>query len=561
MTAEPTVPPRAYHDLYTCNGQQLKQLTEAAITWLETNCEIINALNVFPIPDGDTGTNMLLTMQAAYREIEARSEKNVGKVAQAIAHGALMGARGNSGVILSQIWRGFARSLDNYETFDTTQFARALRESAETAYRGAVRPVEGTILTVIKDCAATAEDAAPRHHELRALLERIVHTAQLSLARTPDLLPVLKQAGVVDAGGKGLVILFEGMLRFLRGQPLDHPVEAVVKPLDLAAVGAAMNSIEPGQEWEVIVDFKPRGTLHLPTLYKRLEALGTAIQVGEGDGLYRVHIHLLKARRHEPIELAEELGTITKVSMENLLAQVSELTAEPLPLTPVAPGQIGVVAVSPGDGLSRVLASLGAAAIVGGGQAQNPSTEEILKAVNDLPTDRIIILPNNKNIIMAAQQAAAFAQRETHTPKQVRVVPTRSVPQGIAALMQFTPTGGLDEVEANMNRSLGQVQTGEVTQATRSVELNGVQVDEGQIIGLHNGQLKVSSDTLTDAVFKLLDKMDAADHEVITLYYGAEVAEADAEQLAAAIGERYPEAAVEFHFGGQPHYYYIISVE
>jgi len=247
--------------------------------------------------------------------------------------------------------------------------------------------------------------------------------------------------------------------------------------------------------------------------------------------------------------------------MENLLAQVSELTAEPLPLTPVAPGQIGVVAVSPGDGLSRVLASLGAAAIVGGGQAQNPSTEEILKAVNDLPTDRIIILPNNKNIIMAAQQAAAFAQRETHTPKQVRVVPTRSVPQGIAALMQFTPTGGLDEVEANMNRSLGQVQTGEVTQATRSVELNGVQVDEGQIIGLHNGQLKVSSDTLTDAVFKLLDKMDAADHEVITLYYGAEVAEADAEQLAAAIGERYPEAAVEFHFGGQPHYYYIISVE
>jgi len=372
---------------------------------------------------------------------------------------------------------------------------------------------------------------------------------------------VLKQAGVVDSGGKGLTILLEGMLRFLRGQPLDQPVDAVVKPLNLAAVGAAMNSIEPGQEWEVIVDFKPKGAVHLPTLYKRLEKLGTAIQVGEGDGLYRVHIHLLKARRHEPLELAEELGTITNVSMENLLAQVNGLTAEPLPLMPVAPGQIGVVAVSPGDGLSRVLASLGAAAIVGGGQTQNPSTEEILKAINDLPTDRIIILPNNKNIIMAAQQAAAFAQRETHTPKQVRVVPTRSVPQGIAALMQFAPTGALEDVEAGMNRSLGHVQTGEVTQATRSVELNGVQVDEGQIIGLHNGQLKISSDTLTGAVFKLLNEMDAAAHEVITLYYGAEVAEADAEQLAAAIGERYPGAAVEFHFGGQPHYYYIISVE
>jgi DAK2 domain fusion protein YloV len=555
MTAEPTVSPRAYRDLYTCNGQQLKQLTEAAITWLETNREIVNALNVFPIPDGDTGTNMLMTMQAAYREIESRDEKNVGKVAQAIAHGALMGARGNSGVILSQIWRGFARALDNFEAFDTGQFARALRESAETAYRGAVRPVEGTILTVIKDCAAAAEDAAQRHHELRALLERVVHAAQLSLARTPDLLPVLKQAGVVDAGGKGLTILFEGMLRFLRGQPLDQPVDAVVKPLNLAAVGAAMNSIEPGQEWEVIVDFRPKGAIHLPTLYKRLEELGTAIQVGEGDGLYRVHIHLLKSRRHEPLELVEELGTITNVSMENLLAQVDGLMAEPLPLTPVTPGQIGVVAVSPGEGLSRVLASLGAAAIVGGGQAQNPSTEEILKAVNDLPTDRVIILPNNKNIIMAAQQAAQ------HTTKQVRVVPTRSVPQGIAALMQFAPTGMLDDVEAAMNRSLGQVQTGEVTQATRSVELYGVQVDEGQIIGLHNGQLKVSSDTLTGAVFKLLEEMDAARHEVITLYYGADVAEADAEQLVAAIGERYPEAAVEFHFGGQPHYHYIISVE
>lgn len=555
MTAEPTALPRAYQDLYTCNGEQLKQLTDAAITWLETNREIVNALNVFPIPDGDTGTNMLMTMQAAYREIESRNEKNVARVAQAIAHGALMGARGNSGVILSQIWRGFARALDNFETFDTAQFARALRESSETAYRGAVRPVEGTILTVIKDCAAAAEDAAQRHHELRALLERVVHAAQLSLARTPDLLPVLKQAGVVDAGGKGLTILFEGMLRFLRGQPLDQPVDAVVKPLNLAAVGAAMNSIEPGQEWEVIVDFRPKGAVHLPSLYKRLEQLGTAIQVGEGDGLYRVHIHLLKSRRHEPVELAEELGTITKVSMENLLAQVGELAAEPLPLTPVTPGQIGVVAVSPGEGLSRVLASLGAAAIVGGGQTQNPSTEEILKAVNDLPTDRVIILPNNKNIIMAAQQAAQ------HTSKQVRVVPTRSVPQGIAALMQFAPTGVLEEVEAAMNRSLSQVQTGEVTQATRSVELYGVQVDEGQIIGLHNGQLKTSSDTLTGAVFKLLEEMDAARREVITLYYGAEVAEAEAEQLAAAIAQQYAEAAVEFHFGGQPHYYYIISVE
>lgn len=553
--SSPPSTPRAYRDLYTCNGQELKQLTEAAIAWLETNREMVNALNVFPIPDGDTGTNMLMTMQAAYREVAARSDRHVGKIAGAIAHGALMGARGNSGVILSQIWRGLARSLDGHEAFDTALFARALREAAETAYRGAVRPVEGTILTVIKDCALAAEDAAQRHHELRSLLERIVHAAHTSVARTPELLPVLKQAGVVDSGGKGLTLLLEGMLRFLRGQALNEPIELVVKPLNLEAVGAALNAVEPGQEWEVIVDFKPKGAVHLPSLYQRLEAMGTAIQVGEGEGLYRVHIHLLKRRRNEPLELAEELGTITNVHMENLLAQVEGIPAEPLPLAQVAPGQIGVVAVSPGDGLSRVLASLGAAAIVGGGQSQNPSTEEILTAIEGLPTDKVIVLPNNKNIIMAAQQAAG------HTPKQVRVVPTRSVPQGIAALMQLAPAGALEEVEAAMLRNIGQVQTGEVTTATRTVELNGVQVAEGQVIGLHNGVLKVSGDGLNEVVFALLTAMEVEALEVVSLYYGADATEAEAEQLAALLRERYPNLAVEFHFGGQPHYYYLIAVE
>jgi hypothetical protein len=555
-TAEPTTtPPRAYRDVYACDGQQLKQLTEAGIIWLETNREIINALNVFPIPDGDTGTNMLMTMQAAAREVAGRTEKHVGKMAQSIAHGALMGARGNSGVILSQIWRGLARALDGHETFDTALFARALREAAETAYRGAVRPVEGTILTVVKDCAAAAEDAAARHHELRALLERIVHAANVSVSRTPDLLPVLKQAGVVDSGGKGLTVLLEGMLRFLRGQALDEPVDVVVKPLNLEAVGAALNNIEPGQEWEVIVDFKPKGALHLPSFYKQLEEMGTAIQVGEGDGMYRVHIHLLKKRRHEPLELAEQFGTITNVHMENLLAQVGGAEGEPLKLTPVQTGQIGVVAISPGDGLSRVLASLGAAAIVGGGQSQNPSTEEILNAIEALPTDKVIVLPNNKNILLASQQAAQ------HTAKQVRVVASRTVPQGVAALMQLVLDGNLEDVEAAMNRSLSNVQTGEVTQATRTVELDGVQVTEGHFIGLHNGKIKVSDEHLISTVLNLLESMDVASHEVISLYYGLDTGEAEAETLAETLRERYPEIAVEFHFGGQPHYYYIISVE
>jgi hypothetical protein len=555
-TPESILPARVHRDFYSCNGQELKQLTEAAITWLTANREIVNSLNVFPIPDGDTGTNMLLTMQAAYREIDALTDANVGKVAHAIAHGALMGARGNSGVILSQIWRGFARSLDNQEAFDALTFAKALREASETAYRGSVRPVEGTILTVAKDCAAAAEDAATRHRELRTLLERIVAAGNASVARTPDLLPVLKQAGVVDSGGKGLTILLEGMLRYLKGQPLDQAVDALVKPLNLAQVGAAMEAVEPGQEWEVVVDFRPNGALHLPAFHKQLEALGTAIQIGEGDGMYRMHIHLLKSRRYEPLELIEELGTITNVHMENLLAQVAGVPkAEPLPLAQVEPGQIAVVAVSPGDGLARVLASLGAAAIVGGGQTNNPSTEEILNAIGEVPTDRVIVLPNNKNIVMAAQQAAE------HSVKKVAVVPTRSVPQGIAALMQFTPDNELDTVRAAMERGMTQVQSGEITQATRSVELNGVTVAEGQIIGLHNGALTVAGDDVQDTLLRLLEAMEASSGEVISLYYGSELALDQAEAMAQAVREKYPSHSVDLLFGGQPHYPFIVSVE
>ncbi len=554
MTAA-DIAPKPVPDLYACNGPQFKQLAEAALIWLETNKELVNALNVFPIPDGDTGTNMSLTMQAAMREVSSINDRSAGRVAHALAHGALMGARGNSGVILSQIWRGFARAIDGNETIDAPLFASALREASTTAYRASVRPVEGTILTVIKDAALAAEDAATRHRELRTLLERIVSAAHISVERTPELLPVLKQAGVVDSGGKGLTIILEGMLRYLRGLPLDVAVETGYRPLKLDAVGAAMETVEPGQEWEVIVDFKPNREIDLSSMYGRLEAMGTAIQVGEGDGLFRVHIHLLKSRRYEPLDLAEDLGTITNVHMENLLAQVEDAEAEPLKLATVTSEQIGVVAVSPGDGLSRVLASLGAAAIVGGGQAQNPSTEDILRAVDNLPCERVIILPNNKNIILAANQVQSLST------KQVRVVPTRSVPQGVAALLQLLPDGDLGQVADAMGHALTQVDTGEVTIATRTVELNGVAIKDGQHIGLHNGQIVVSGEGLEPTLFALLEAMDAPSHEVLTLYRGLETSEGDAGALSEKIHALYPELSIETHFGGQPHYPYILSLE
>lgn len=548
-------------DLRQCDGLGLKQLARAALTWLDSNHKAINALNVFPVPDGDTGTNMLLTMQAAFREIENHSEPNASKAAQAISHGALMGARGNSGVILSQIWRGFARGLDGLEQFDTPALVYAMREASDTAYRGVVKPVEGTILTVIKDTAAAAEYAAAdphTGHDMRAVLEAMVTAAFASVARTPDLMPLLKQAGVVDSGGKGLATLLEGMLRYVRGQPLDASQAAEVVPLDLSAVGAAMDAAEPGQEWEVIVDFRPRGVLHLPTLYERLTDIGTSIQVGEGDGMYRVHVHLLKVKRHAPIELVEELGTVVKVHMENLLDQLDGTPtggAADLPLQACEPGQIGVIAVSPGLGLSRILGSMGAAAIVSGGQTMNPSTQDILNAIGDLPTDRVIVLPNNKNIIPAAIQAAEMSV------KQVRVVPTRTVPQGLAALLQLLPDGDLDAVHASMERSLPGVQTGEVTTASRDVEVNGVAVKEGHFIGLHNSVLKVSAETLPEAMLALLNQMQAHDQEIATLYYGEDVNAEAAEQMAAQIHAAHPALEVQVHAGGQPYYHYIFSLE
>ncbi len=547
-----------------CDGFGFRRLTRSALQWLDANHELVNSLNVFPVPDGDTGTNLLLTMQAAYKEVEASSETNVSKVALAVAQGALMGARGNSGVILSQILRGFARGLDGAESFDAGLVVQALQAASATAYRGVVKPVEGTILTVIKDSAAGAEtayEASGRTADLRAVLEAVVASAQAAVARTPELLPILKQAGVVDSGGKGLELIFEGMLRYLKGQRLDANPLVLVAPLSLSAVGTAMNSVEPGQEWEVVVDFRPRVEMNVPSMYASLEAMGTSIQVGEGEGLYRVHIHLLKTRREDPIKLAEEWGTVVNVHMENLLAQVEALQGGETagPARDVQPGQLAVVAVSPGRGLSQVMVSLGAAAIVGGGQTKNPSTEEFLKAFDSVNTDAIIVLPNNKNIILAAQQAASLSS------KRVRVVPSRTVPQGIAALLKLPPEGegDLEAVSAEMEQALAGIETGEVTTASRTVEINDVAVNTGDIIGLHNGVLAVSGQAVDDVVMRLLEIMAARDHDLITLYAGAEVSEPAAEAMTAAIQAVYPEPRYEVqnHPGGQPYYHYILSVE
>ncbi len=557
ITLPPAMDGRKLAKVNLLDGQGLKELIIAGMMWLKTNQQTVNALNVFPVPDGDTGTNMLLTMQAAYNEIANSGENNVGKMAHSIAQGALMGARGNSGVILSQLFRGFARALDSMETIDASVIVKALVEAKNTAYKGVVRPVEGTILTVAKDIAIEAEKALAEDGEKSGLLQRIVNAADVSVKHTPELLPILKQAGVVDSGGKGLFFILEGMLRYINGQSLDVAI-TVVQPLASMQIESAIEQIEEGQDYEVVIDFHPQKELDLEAFYKDLAEIGTSIQVGEGDGMYRMHIHVPLDKRYTPIDYIMGIGTVTKISMENLVAQIdreSEHSAGSLHLTAVEPNQIAVVAVSPGIGISRIFASLGVAAIVHGGQTMNPSTEEILQAFENLPTDKIVILPDNKNIIMAAQSAA------TMTVKKVAVVPTKSVPQGLNAMLRLNPEGDFDHVVKDMTMAIDEVDSGEITTATRNVEINGVDVHEGEVIAILNGNVVLAVSSVEEACLGLLEKAQTDKRERITLFYGEIISRNDVNIIVDKVRAAYPSHEIELHEGGQPHYHFIVAIE
>jgi DAK2 domain fusion protein YloV len=539
------------------DGYTFKSMVCAGLTWLRANQELVNSLNVFPVPDGDTGTNMVLTMQAAVDELSSVDDYAIGKVAHAIAHGALMGARGNSGVILSQLWRGFARTLADQESMDAKDFVSALREARDTAYKGVVKPVEGTILTVSKDIAAAAEqgikDGATSALEI---LELAVSAADDSVERTPDLLPVLKEAGVVDSGGMGLFFIFEGALRATYRQPLDKP-ELAVKPLATLELLDAAGAIEPGQDWEVVIDFRPSKTFDLESFYGDLDQMGTSIQVGEGDGIYRMHIHVPDETEYQPIDYVRGMGTITRIAIENLMDQLeaNAATEAQIALKEAKPGQIAIVSVAPGQGFSQIFASLGVNALVKGGQTMNPSTQEIIDAFEPLPSDHIILLPNNKNIILAAQQAVKM------TKKTVAVVPSVSVPQGIAALFAFNADGQFDHVVEAMKAAYQDLQWCEITTATRSVEIDGVQVEEGQVISLVNGKLTCSGDSIGDVLLDSLEKAQVTEAELVTLYYGVDLSHKDAQMFSELAQAKFPEQEFELHNGGQPHYQFIVSIE
>ena len=545
-------------NITTINGKDLKKLFKASVSWLKCHQAVINALNVFPVPDGDTGTNMVLTMQSAYQEIANSNEENIGKIIQKIAQGALMGARGNSGVILSQLIRGFARILDDNQEMDAALLNHAFAESRNTAYKGVVKPVEGTILTVSKDIASASEDLTENNDNLLDILEGVVSAAERSVKNTPNLLPILKQAGVVDSGGKGLLIILEGMYRYATNQSVDigevAPENEVIS-LDQISSNGMHDAIEPGQDFEVVVDFKPNNDFELKKFYDRLSDIGTSIQVGEGDNIYRMHIHVATEKKYEPIEMVGDFGIVKKVYIENLLEQMGQSENTKVFSNEIEKDQIAIITISPGNGISKIFQSLGVARVISGGQTMNPSTNDIYEAFKDLPTNKIIILPNNKNIIMASEAAKKLSK------KNVAVIPSTSIPQGMVSCFRLDPNADFDDIVSEMNEALTEVDTGEITTATRSIKINGVNVKKGEVISLLNGKLVHSSRSIFISCSELLKTAKAEEKEHITIFYGNNVESEMADKLAQQIASEYPDHEIEIHSGGQPHYQFILSIE
>ena len=542
----------------TINGRDFREMFTAATNWLEKSASEIDAMNVFPVPDGDTGTNMLLTMHSTLEEAEQVANSNISTVAQAMAKGALMGARGNSGVILSQIWCGLAQVFAEKETFNGSDLANALSQATVMAYKGLSNPVEGTILTVIKDASAAArEQAAKGDDDVILVMEAAVSAANESVANTPSLLPILKEAGVVDAGGQGLYTLLEGALRYLNGEaelmqfrkPQMIASSIPLTPLVVTAPErVAIDEIPFGY----CTEFMLKGQeLDPDKLRKKLNKKGESLIVVGNDTTVRVHIHTLDPGN--VISYITSMGTIHSVSIRNMDEQHQdflEMQKQRAPATGIA-----IIAVVPGDRLSDVFSSLGVTAVVPGGQTMNPSTKDLLQAAEQSTSDKVIILPNNKNIVLTAGQVQSL------TNKTIQVVPSKTIPQGVAALLAFDYEADFETNTSIMTEALSTVKSIEVTRAVRSAKLNGLSIKKRQAIGFLDGALIAVGDKMAEVVNDVLDKADLDKADVVTIYYGADAKEAEAEEINKNISLQYPNLQVEVVNGGQPHYEYIISIE
>ena len=551
----------------TINASLCAKMFLAGAKNLEAKKEWINELNVFPVPDGDTGTNMTMTIMAAAKEVAALENPDMETLAKAISSGSLRGARGNSGVILSQLFRGFTKGIKKYNEIDVPVLAAAFQKAVETAYKAVMKPKEGTILTVAKGAAVKAMELAETDISMEDFLAEVIKEAEAGLAKTPDMLPVLKEAGVVDSGGQGLVEVLKGGFDGFLGKEIDYSIEGAAKPAEVKVVPQAESDIKFGYCTEFIIMLEKEYTEDTELEFKAfLESIGDSIVVVSDDDIVKVHVHTNDPGK--AISRALTYGSLTRMKIDNMreehqeklikdAAKIAEQQkSEEERKKQVPPKPVGFISVSIGDGVGKIFRDLGVDYLIEGGQTMNPSTEDMLKAIDEVNAENIFILPNNKNIILAANQAKALTE-----DKNVIVIPTKTVPQGITAIVNYIADMSVEENMEVMMEEIGNVKTGQITYAVRDTHIDDKEIHQGDIMGIgDSGILAVGKDILEVAA-ATVDEMADEDAELITVYYGEDTTEEDAQKLGDLLMEKYPSSDVEVYSGGQPIYYYVVSVE
>ena len=549
----------------TINTELLQKMFLAGAANLEAKKEFINELNVFPVPDGDTGTNMTLTILSAAKEVKALENPDMVAIAKAISSGSLRGARGNSGVILSQLLRGFTKEIREHKEIDTITLAKACERATATAYKAVMKPKEGTILTVAKGASQKAAELAETTEDLDTFISEVINYAQEVLEKTPEMLPVLKEAGVVDSGGQGLLEVMRGAYDAFQGKEIDYSaIEAsagtkMVKPSEQAET-----EIKFGYCTEFIIMLEKEFTAKDETEFKAyLESIGDSIVCVADDDIVKIHVHT-----NDPglaIQKALTYGQLSRMKIDNmreehqerLIKDAEKLAAQQAEAKKAEPRkEVGFIAVSIGEGMNEIFRELGADYIIEGGQTMNPSTEDMLNAIDQVNAEHIFILPNNKNIILAANQAQALTE-----DKDIIVVPSKTVPQGITAIINYMPDADAQTNLEAMIEGIGNVKTGQVTYAVRDTHIDDKEIHEGDIMGIGDSGILAVGQSVEETTKEMLAQLVDEDTELISLYYGQDVQEEDAERFAGEIEEIYPDVDVDVHSGGQPIYYYVLSVE
>ncbi|HIY45823.1 MAG TPA: DAK2 domain-containing protein [Candidatus Borkfalkia excrementipullorum] len=542
-------------------GTEFRKMIVSGAKVLEINRSKVDSLNVFPVPDGDTGTNMSLTIQSAVKELSLCTSNRLSELCDAVSKGALKGARGNSGVILSQLFRGICSEIKKAEEITLKSFAKAMENGTKVAYSAVSKPKEGTILTVARKMSEYARQAAPKFRDFSEFLDSVIKKGEEALAETPELLPVLKKAGVVDSGGMGLLCVYRGFLSALNGEEvageLDISAEAGKSEEDVFGDNSDIINLDLGEiefayctEFFVINLKKSTTLADIDKLKEKLMRIGdSVICIGDLE-LVKVHVHTNNPG--QALQYAVELGELDRVKIENMLEQNRALRAK----LEAEKKEMGMLAICTGDGIAAIFKDLLVDRVIEGGQTMNPSAEDIASAVQKINAEHVFVFPNNKNIILAAEQAKALVQNRT-----IHVIPTKNVPQGFAAALAFNSESTAEENKTDMIHAIDNVRAGQVTYAVRSTSVNGFNLKEGDIIGLDDKKILAKGNNVDDTLIHLVERLKDGSHEIITLYYGQDVSEEEAEELAGKLAEKFPDCDVDYHFGGQPIYYYIVSLE